>query len=245
MPTKASIFADLMQQGTEVLNTSPRSGDAITIYDEAIRTTRKKASKAEAHQMRSIALSLAGKHEESILAADEARKQAVGNDLLLGRIIRDANMARLRYALSLRLSDKRRAPLIALATIGFFESTQVLSKDPEHQFEKFVSIGFTGRAYFATGRLSEATSEMYRCDHYMQLGDNRTYELNNLMWLIRAVDRPARPLLRDRIVKLIEQTGQTSRTAELRLIMIGGDKLYSFVRNRPWIITLTGKVSAR
>jgi len=65
------------------------------------------------------------------------------------------------------------------------------------------------------------------------------------MWLIRAVDRPARPLLRDRIVKLIEQTGQTSRTAELRLIMIGGDKLYSFVRNRPWIITLTGKVSAR
>ncbi|MEO6110114.1 MAG: hypothetical protein ABIP50_03845 [Candidatus Saccharimonadales bacterium] len=62
---------------------------------------------------------------------------------------------------------------------------------------------------------------------------NYTYVLNVDIALMRAVPKSERAAVRDHALPLIELTGQTSRYREIKVIMLGGDRLYRIVQRVP------------
>jgi len=203
---------------------------ALNAFEAAAFIADTADQQATALNLKAIALSLLGRYAMSQDTSNEALQYASNNPTLAGKIKRDEGMSLLRYA-STRIFP--RVHVSAEVAMLLKESIKLLSFDGDN-LELAVSHGYMGRQMLVIGKQARARQYMRQADAIIRLGDNRDYELNNLMWLIRA-DPLHRQTLRSRIIRLIEQTGQTRRNDELRLIMLGGNTLYRIVESNSWL----------
>jgi len=236
-------YETLIRQGNEALDAGSMP-DAIDLFRRASNSAHTNIEEATALQMMSIAYSMDRDHRSARNASEAALKLVEHDPTTSGRITRDAGMILIRHG----VNDSRplmRPFLFSQAGMLFEKSTAFLGEEPGNELEIAVTVGFVGRLQLAMKKRLAAQKIMEGADDTIRNGYNRDYELNNLMWLIRAVPITERSALKARILPLIKQTGQTRRYDELRLIMIGGDLLYRFVDKRPWIPQLIRKVRGK
>jgi len=242
MAAKLSVYQQSMNAGNEVLGTHPESGDAIAAFTRAVNTAPHKPKRAAALQMLMIAQSMAGQHHAARETGQKALELPI-KDLLRGTIVRDINLARLRYAVTVT-DPNQQAIEFTEAAKGFRESIALHRKDPANALEMHVTYGCLGRALDLMGRRDEAYDEMTQSYPYVAAGDNLVYELNFICEFLPVIERSGlKTKLYKRGLELIELTGHTRRTNELRLIMFGGNAMYRFVRRHPEIIQFAGKVA--
>ncbi len=155
----------------------------------------------------------------------QALQLARGNELLSARVQRD---------LAMTLMER----LTPLSGFKFFFDIIVMLEKAKSTFAEsssdyWATVGFIGRAHLLYGDRAEARQAMMRADEGLRSRSalNRTYQLNNLVWLMCV--EPFGDRLRDglRARRLVKQTGQTRRSsAQLAAIVLGGWPLYRFVR---------------
>lgn len=229
-----ALFNENMQGGHELLGDGDFAG-AAELFDEAHSFAEKPIHRIQAAQMRGIALSRDGRLKDAVAwfnAAIETARHTREYSLTF-RVERDLAMAyvdaaqRWRYIL-------RRDELLRDADILLRRSHEGLQKLGQHE-EAWVTAGFMGRVELVAGSRFNAEKALRNADQELRQIPmrNRDYVLNNKMWLLRAVSRKERRAMEPEILDLIEKTGQHRRNDELRLIMLGGDGLYRFVRALP------------
>jgi|GEM_PF-1723128 len=233
-------FDQKMQDATGLLGDGDFAGSAI-LFNEALGLASTPNEQVMARQMEGVALSRDGKFEEAKSRLNAAIKMAMHiHDYPLElRVRRDLAMAyvdaaqRWRYLL-------RRDELLRDADAMLrrcHEGLQILGL---HE-EAWVTAGFMGRVELVAGSRFNAEKALRDADKELRktLTPNYDYILDNMMWLVRAVPRKERLAMKADILNLIGKTGQDRRYDELRLIMLGGDGLYRFVRALPkWAIRL-------
>lgn len=235
-------YASLMDQGEAAMNTD-RMLDAIDVYNAAARAAADNTEQAQAVQLASIALSVSGQLQEAEALNAVALGLADGDPILTARILRDSAMVTLRIASRSRNTSSKQA-FVRLASATLNQSIALL-RGSEHQVERTISLSYRGRYQLLFGESQDAALILRLADETLCSSNNRTYELNNLMWLLRAVPRKERSELRNRIMPLIAQTGQTRRYNQIPLIMLGGNRLYTFVEQRAWVQALIIKIITR
>ena len=105
------------------------------------------------------------------------------------------------------------------------DSISALDKLNDHE-EALVSLGFLGRLESTLGHYDRAAAILANVDAKLRKGDNRVYELNNLMHLIRNVIPILHPSYILRASKLIRETGDKRRRRQLVLLVLSGGRLY-------------------
>jgi len=195
---------------------------------------------ARAHRAKAIAFSLAGSHYRALYYFVEALECVEKDTVLLGTILRDFGMSELRFTLTDRMSRGERRFHLNKAESTFTESVRYLkeSTDAAGILELAVTESFIGWLMLIRGDRTAARAKMDSQRLTIEQGGNPVYLLNFEMSYIRTVSRRERQAVKDRIVPLIDETGDLRRYDELRLIMIGGDRLYRFVACRPLIIQI-------
>ena len=249
MQPKIASFEAYMQQGDEALGRGDMFDDAAVVFGRAAMVAsidRNVSNEARAFQMMSVAYSLDGQPEMAERFAGKALGLAKDDDALAGRILRDAGMALLRQAIHLPDCEQR-DKLLTDADENFSTSYMLLTRFPDNSLEAAVTLGFMGRHRLIVGENKTAREYLIDADKVLRDGPNRDYELNNLMWLLRAKVPywERRAYRKARIIPLIEETGQTRRHDELRLIVIGGDRLYRFVERNRWIQDLVRQLRGK
>lgn len=166
-----------LQAGEAALN-SGHPHEALMYLRQANRSSNGRNQVEIAH-LSGICLRLLGRFYEAEAELQKAYDSAE-SDLNRGRIVRDQGMvdlnkgdtdkALLRFKRSLALlSDKGHSP----------------EESKQYRVEYFVSVGFVGRAYLAK-------RQRYAAASYLRIADGRLagqapYELNNLVWLLKAL----------------------------------------------------------
>jgi len=248
MQPKIASFEAYMQQGDEALGRGDMFDDAATVFGRAAMVAsidQNVSNQARALQMMSVAYSLDGQLEMSKRFANKALVLAKNDHTLTGRILRDTGMALLRHAAHLP-KGKQRDKLLVDADEAFSTSYLLLTTSGD-DLEAAVTYGFMGRHRLVVGEYKRAHEHFVAADKVLRDGPNRDYELNNLMWLLRAKVPywERRAYRKARIIPLIQETGQTRRYDELRLIVIGGDALYRFVERNGWIQRLVQQLRGK
>lgn len=210
-----------MEEGSRLL----KSGSeflAASRFEEAVVLASNRCQRASALQKLGIARRLNGELEVS----EEIHNRAIAtaeDDILKARIKRDLGMTYL---------DKGDYNL-AYDILDISYRTLLNHHEP---IEAAMSRGFQGRVKLLQGSRKQAVSLLREVDKVLRGGDNRDYELNNLIWLMRASYR-TRFTGSWRAVRLIKQTEQSRRWKELVVIIIGGNwlhthshRLYGFLR---------------
>ena len=185
------------------------------LFEDAVDCAGSADEKASALQMQGVTQRLLGELDASM----ETFKLALSttyDTVLKARITRDLGMTYL---------DQGK---IRLAGEDFLVSYTVLYRNNELA-EAAMSKGFQGRAKLMEGSRRDAVRLMREADKVLASGDNRDYELNNLIWLMRA-SHIVRFTGLPRAFRLVKQTGQSRRRKELAVIVIGGDWLYRLLR---------------
>lgn len=181
--------------------------------------------KAQAEQLAGICHRLLGNYE----SADNIFNVAYGyaeDNLHRGRIKRDWGMVYLDQA----QPDK--------AMELFIESQLLLVEavgpdDPrkeEAQIEYFVTLGFIGRAHLAQGDIAAARDYMHSAD--LQLKGHAPYELNNLVWRLKASPFQLRRKLFPRAWQLAREAGHRQRQVQVVLTTISPALARRLVRRR-------------
>lgn len=210
---------------------------AICECSGAINSSANNNEKAQAVQKLGIVQRLAHQLDRSERSLRLAMTLAGGDDQLTARIERDLAMTLLeqltlgsRYRTGLTPELVRRIDFIKVVMM-LYDVMKVLRDGDEY----WITAGYVGRAYLMVGSRSRAREEFKRADEHLRNGDNRDYELNNLMWWLRTLPIWRRLSLLDRAEALIEETGQARRKPELAIVALGGNWLYR------WLRRLTGK----
>jgi hypothetical protein len=243
MAPELSSYELRMRDGNTALGEG-RFFDALNEYGGAAHVAIDDAEKASALQMKAVTYSMAAQDEAATRAVKEAMKVAGDDIVLKGRISRDAAMIMMRIAAATRIRKKR--DRLAHDALKMLMESLAYLRGPDHVIEFTVTLGFLGRYELLFGKKKwNAQHILENAGATLHEGDNRIYELNNLMWLIRAVPAKERPALQARILPLIETTGQTFRYDQLALIMRFGNRTYMYVEQRPWMQRTAQKAMAR
>jgi len=242
-------FESYMAEGEEALGRGNMFDGAAALFSKAVmvaNATKHTINEVHALQMLSVAYSLDGKPDLAKRYSSKAIMLAGDDDALVGRILRDAGMAYLRQAIHMPRGKKRDTLLIE-ADEDFSNSYTLLTRSSDNRLEAAVTYGFMGRHRLIVGETEDAYRHFTAADKTLRGGSNPDYELNNLIWLLRAdLSYSERWKYRkERILPLIQLTGQTRRYDELRLIMIGGDPLYRFVERAGWIQKLVQRLRGK
>lgn len=214
-------FDTRMKWGDEHVNAG-RLHAAASMYERAATNATNPSERVQAAQKLGIVLRLGGDFELSEVYLKQAY-QAAPDTLLRARVARDLAMTLMENLLP------RRQDYFDRIVDLLEESREAFTRDsPEY----WATVGFAGRAELLFGNRCEAHALMLQADReFRQLRTpHPTYELNNLIWLLRTVSVQKRLVHLPRAVSLIRQTGQTRRYKELAPIMLGGDWLYRVVR---------------
>lgn len=189
--------------------------EAAWAFEHALGDATSPDEKASALQMLGVALRLLGELDVSMKTLNLAHATA-DSVVLKARITRDLGMTYLEQGDYTMANDAMRG------------SYTILTRNHE-LVEAAMSRGFQGRVVFLRGWRREGIELLREADKVLRGGDNRDYELNNLIWLMR-MSFPDRLLSLQRAVRLVKQTGQLRRWKELAVIAIGGDWLYRRLR---------------
>lgn len=131
----------------------------------------------------------------------------------------------------------RRDKAMLLVELGRFDEALELLELAAHYYRKYdqtveraVTEGFIGRLYLAWNEPGVASLYLYDADRDLR-GRHDLYELNNLIWFMKAVGPVRRPLLLLRALRLAAATGYRRRAVEAGLITIS-PALYDAVHDR-------------
>jgi len=240
---KVSVYKQSLDAGNDALGTDPHSGAAIAAFTRAVDASPNRPKRAAALQMLMIAYSMAGDHKVAFSTGEKALEIAT-KDFDRGRILRDLNLARLRYIVTLK-DLIRQSIELGLAIVGLHKSIAYLLKDPAHALEANMSWVALARTLDIAGHRDEADRILRASAPYVFTGGNPIYELNFLIVYVAIMGRSSRKSFYDRIATLIAQTGHTRRNEELLLIKLGGHWLWRFVQSHPQLIQLAGQVAGR
>lgn len=198
-----TVGHDRMRKGT--------FDEALLSFRHAFRHATSPDEKASALQMQGVVQRLDGRLSASQKTLERARA-TTNNIVLKARITRDLGMTYLDQSKYTPARDALRGSYVILAR----------NHEP---IEAAMSKGFYGRAVFLSGWRREGITLLCEADQLLSGGDNRDYELNNLIWLMR-MSFTDRFINVRRAVRLIRQTGQSMRWRELVVIIIGGNWLH-------------------
>jgi|GEM_PF-5450920 len=106
----------------------------------------------------------------------------------------------------------------------------LLEEQGEYQ-EAAISQGFIGRVALCVGDTERAYLLMSLADEKLKHGDDRSAELNNLIWLMQASVPLQRLKDHRRAIKLAKQVGTKRRCKEAHLILLS-PRLYKFAKAR-------------
>jgi len=217
-------FERLIEQGHAAVAVG-RFSIGIRDYDHAYRIAVGYKEQASALQNKGIALRLANDLLGSESALQGARAIAVATEdfELVGRIERDIGMTILDRA---TMTEDRGQ--FADAEMWFDESWKKLKVIKP--LEAAMTIGFIGRSFFCRGERSDAIALLVIA-HKALTGKHDVYELNNLIWLARA-SVFYRWRFAPRFLHLVSQTDHTRRNKEYLVLLVGGNRLYKFLRER-------------
>lgn len=189
---------------------------ANTKFGFASCAAKNEDDKASALQMKGIALRRDKQYQVAESTLREAAHTA-NNEVLKAQILRSLGMVQFDQAIL-----KKDAVLLDDALKSFDQSYRALLRVGATT-EAAVSHGFRGRAYLKRGRRMRVHAREILADaHLMLSNQDNTYELNNLLWLMRASSTKARLHYFGRARELIKLTHQTKRRKELLVIMAGG-----------------------
>lgn len=181
------------------------------LFEDAVDCAGSADEKASALQMQGVTQRLLGELDASM----ETFKLALSttyDTVLKARITRDLGMTYLDQG-ELRLAGE--ASLVSYTTLTRCHEL----------VEAAMSRGFQGRVALLSRSREMAIKLLREADKVLAGGNNRDYELNNLIWLMRA-SFPDRFTGLPRAIRLVKQTGQSRRRKELVVIVIGGDWLH-------------------
>ena len=112
--------------------------------------------------------------------------------------------------------------LLQKAELGQVERGQII--------ESYVTQGFIGRVRLAAGERQWGREILERVNGNLR-GYHSVYELNNLIWLLKAVSLPRRLTLLPRALHLAARTGYRRRGVEAMLITVS-PTLYALIKSR-------------
>lgn len=187
---------------------------------------------------KAIQLNANGQYFASLLYFTEAQELAKDNKKLLGTILRASGMAELLYCTTHRVGRKELQWRIARVDDTFHRSLELLSEDQPDELERATTESFIARLLLVQGMPSRARYAMNRVRSTIEANAVPIELLSFEMWYLRTVPRRNRQEVKSRVVPLIKQTEDFPRYDELRLIMIGGDRLLRFVTLRPWVVPI-------
>ena len=179
-----------------------------------------------------------GQYFASLLYFTEAQELAKDNKKLLGTILRESGMAELQYCTTHRVGQKELKWRLTRVDDTFNRSLELLSEAQPDELERVTTESFIARLLLVQGMPTLARYAMNRLRPTIEAEEVPSELLSFEMWYLRTVPRRDRKEVRSRVVPLIEQTKDFPRYDELRLIMIGGDRLLRFVTLRPWIMPI-------
>lgn len=213
MTDEALDFDWFMREGNNSLNKGDFA-DAANTFLLASGQTDDSYEIAAAFQMRGVALRLNKEFEEAHVALGTATLYARGNEELRLRIERDKAIVYMDEGKLWQASQLADDSYTGLRDMGSVT-------------EAAASLGFLGRVRLRVGNKTEAYRMISQADALLRSSNNSTYELNNLIWLLKL----ARPLMRlnllPRTLWLIQQTGQTRRLVEVASLAVGGNWLHN------------------
>lgn len=191
--------------------------DAVIAFDEAASKANSAHESACAYQMQGVALRLNKQYSSAHVAFGVATSDAIGNDQLRFRIMRDEAHV---------LMDEG----YLRSAVALLKSSSVGLRELGDLTESAMSTGFLGRVHLLKGDKREARRLMSEADGVLRgTAKNDTYELNNLIWLMKVVKPYERRVLLPRALRLIKQTGQRRRLPEVAILVVGGNWLYNYV----------------
>jgi tetratricopeptide (TPR) repeat protein len=169
-----------------------------------------------AEQLSGIALRLAGQYYRSETAFVRALMLALeaSDEGLAARIHRDWAMLLMDQGMFAGANDR------------LIESLAKLRAD---NVEYWVTRGFIGRVNLLLGRRELAAVIIAEADRHLIDADNRNYELDTLVWWMRA-STTVRFKAVHRAWKLAQLTEQSRRKAEIVVIALGGNTGYRLAK---------------
>lgn len=229
MATQPPTFEEALRVAQNLLETDHFDG-ALEWSQKALSFTQSKSDAARAFQVQGLTRRKMGDYVEASEALKTAVHLAEGEpaaELLLGRIHRDLAMA---YMDMMSSASSPGAYFSARFQAGVeLDSSERLLREGGGMLECAVTIGFIGRYYYLIGNTKKAAELMLEADAVLRNGNNRVYELNNLIWLLKVRRRLAyyRRILR--LIKELDVIGGT-RHQEARIIFYGSDGFYRLAR---------------
>lgn len=217
---KKRSYAEYMELGRKAMN----KGDYVCAamdYDNAYGVAPDTRARADAMQMLGIVERLARRLGESESDLTKSREIAAitGDKQLMLRI--DRNLA---MTLMERLKPGNEALFNRIERL--LDRPKQLFEDPD---EYWVNVGFIGRAYLLCGERGEARQALESADDYLRSSGNRTYELNNLLWLMMVLPVRDRYGILKRANQLVAAAEQPRHKYSPLIITIGGRRLYRLV----------------
>jgi tetratricopeptide (TPR) repeat protein len=165
---------------------------------------------AELLQYVGICQRMLGEYDESERMFGKAYEVAAGNDSHKGRIMRDWGMV------PLSKGD-------AATAKKCFEESLALLHGRENVVEHATTMGFVGRAYLIGGDRKSAAMYFKMADLELRKPDSpHTYELNNLVWWMKAVGLLTRLQLALRAMPLARAKRNKKRQVQIVLLAILG-----------------------
>lgn len=198
---------------------------AFEEYEAALDAAQTDHERMQAWQMIGIAHRLARQFDDAKHVFVRARLYA-DSPVDSARIQRDFGMVILDEA----TQDGGDSARIRVAEKEFLVSRDALILLGD-QVESAVSNGFYGRALFLRGAREEAAAALKAAHKVLTVSGNAQYELNNLIWLARA-SFVARITYAGRALHLSRVLKQPFRWKEYLVVLIGGERLYRFVKAR-------------
>jgi len=207
-----------MQNGESALHRGSLD-DALHSFTQAYSLSIGNGEKAVAAQHMGIATRMMGKFVDARVHFHAAVALAEGNHALVAGIQNDLAMNFMEHGDSLHHGPARN---------GLFQHAERNLIEARDTFRvcgmptsAAVSEGFLARLQLFRGRTNDARYSFIDVDRALQAGDNRNFELDNLMWYIGIANPKVRPGLVRRARKLIATTGQDRRLTQLRLVQLG------------------------
>lgn len=204
-----STYDELMALGEQDLNSGNFAVAKAMFRGAANQDEISNEQAARATQLWAVALRLLGDFEK----ADETFRIAYTyrheiSKTLLGSILRDWAMNDLEWG---HYDD-------ALLRIN-----QAMELHRYNNTEYGASVGFRARI---TGSLEDYAE----ADYLLRHSDNKVYELNNLIWWMRAMSPAHRLHKLQRALYLAKITGMRQRAIEARIIALLGDHIYRAIK---------------
>jgi tetratricopeptide (TPR) repeat protein len=207
-----------VKRGSRALNKGDLDS-AIALFE----SVREELRRSDIEQQLGICYRLAGRVNDSAAAFDAALELS-SSDFDTARILRDRGM------LYLTLGDTE------AAIRDFEQSCDLLQyrgddaswSQDDRCTEYFVSLGFVGRAYLAIGEKPSARSQLQIADSALR--GRVPYELNNIVWWMKAEHFGARLKLLPRALRLASQAKNHKRTAQVILTAISPQLAGKFSR---------------